>query len=198
MTHLASSDVPSDPSNQKQMSKFQDLYDSFSTNPERSILNSSGVINFPSHAYDWVRCGIGLYGFSNKLSTPLKPVHKLLSTISQIIEVSKGESVGYNRAYVANEKTRVGVIPLGHADCISRSFNKGGYLIINGKKCKIVGNVCMDVIMVNLNETVAKEGDQVVVFDDKNTAEDFADSVGTISYEVLTNLSSRIERKIIS
>ena len=112
--------------------------------------------------------------------------------------MSKGESVGYNRAYVANEKTRVGVIPLGHADGISRSFNKGGYLIINGKKCKIVGNVCMDVIMVNLNETIAKEGDQVVVFDDKNTAEDFADSVGTISYEVLTNLSSRIERKIIS
>ncbi len=166
--------------------------------PMLHMSNTSGIINYPKSEFDMVRCGIGLYGFSNKLSILLKPVHRLRSTISQIIEVSKGESVGYNRAYVANEKTRVGVIPLGHADGISRSFNKGGYLIINGKKCKIVGNVCMDVIMVNLNETIAKEGDQVVVFDDKNTAEDFADSVGTISYEVLTNLSSRIERKIIS
>ena len=160
--------------------------------------NTSGIINYPESEFDMVRCGIGLYGFSNKLSTPLKPVHKLLSTISQIIEVSKGESVGYNRAYIAKEKTRVGVIPLGHADGISRSFSKGGYVIVDDKKCKIVGNVCMDVIMVNLNGVVANEGDQVIIFDDKNTAENFAESVGTISYEVLTNLSSRIERKFVN
>ena len=166
--------------------------------PILHMSNTSGIINYPKSEFDMVRCGIGLYGFSNKLSTPLKPVHKLISTISQIIEVSKGESVGYNRAYVAKEKTRVGIIPLGHADGISRSFNKGGYVIIHNKKCKIVGNVCMDVIMVNLNETVANEGDQVIIFDDKNTAENFAESVGTISYEILTNLSSRIERRIVN
>ena len=95
-------------------------------------------------------------------------------------------------------KVRVGVIPLGHADGISRSFSKGGYVIVDDKKCKIVGNVCMDVIMVNLNGTVANEGDQVIIFDDKNTAENFAESVGTISYEVLTNLSSRIERRVVN
>ena len=165
--------------------------------PILHMSNTSGIINYPESEFDMVRCGIGLYGFSNKLSTPLKPVHKLLSTISQIIEVSKEESVGYNRAYVAKEKTKVGVVPLGHADGISRSFNKGGYVIVNDKKCKILGNVCMDVIMVNLNGTLANEGDQVIIFDDKNTAENFAESVGTISYEILTNLSSRVERKIV-
>jgi len=166
--------------------------------PILHISNTSGIINYPESEFDMIRCGIGLYGFSNNLSISLKPVHRLLSTISQIIDVLKGESVGYNRAYIAKEKTRVGIIPLGHADGISRSFNKGGYVIINEKKCKIVGNVCMDVIMVNLNDVAAKEGDQVVIFDEKNTAEDFADSVGTISYEILTNLSARIERRIIS
>ena len=165
--------------------------------PILHMSNTSGIINYPKSEFDMVRCGIGLYGFSNKLSIDLKPVHKLLSTISQIIEVSKEESVGYNRAYVAKEKTKVGVVPLGHADGISRSFNKGGYVIVNDKKCKILGNVCMDVIMVNLNGTLANEGDQVIIFDDKNTAENFAESVGTISYEILTNLSSRVERKIV-
>ena len=165
--------------------------------PILHMSNTSGIINYPKSEFDMVRCGIGLYGFSNKLSIDLKPVHKLLSTISQIIEVSKEESVGYNRAYVAKEKTKVGVVPLGHADGISRSFNKGGYVIVNDKKFKILGNVCMDVIMVNLNGTLANEGDQVIIFDDKNTAENFAESVGTISYEILTNLSSRVERKIV-
>ena len=165
--------------------------------PILHMSNTSGVVNYPESEFDMVRCGIGLYGFSNKLSVNLEPVHKLLSTISQIIDVSKGESVGYNRAYMAKEEIRVGVIPLGHADGISRSFNKGGYVVVNDKKCKIIGNVCMDVIMINLNDVPAKEGDQVVIFDEKNTAEDFADSVGTISYEILTNLSSRINRKII-
>lgn len=165
--------------------------------PILHMSNTSGVVNYPESEFDMVRCGIGLYGFSNKLSVNLEPVHKLLSTISQIIDVSKGESVGYNRAYMAKEEIRVGVIPLGHADGISRSFNKGGYVVVNDKKCKIIGNVCMDVIMINLNDVPAKEGDQVVIFDEKNTAEEFADSVGTISYEILTNLSSRINRKII-
>ena len=100
--------------------------------------NTSGIINYPESEFDMVRCGIGLYGFSNKLSTPLKPVHKLLSTISQIIEVSKGESVGYNRAYIAKEKPG-SVIPLGHADGISRSFSKGGYVIVDDKNVKLSG-----------------------------------------------------------
>ena len=177
---------------------IKNILPKLSYKPILHMSNTSGIINYPESEFDMIRCGIGLYGFSNNLSINLKPVHKLLSTISLIIDVSKGESVGYNRAYVAKEDTRVGIIPLGHADGISRSFNKGGYVIINEIKCNIISNVCMDVIMVNLNKADAQEGDQVVIFDEKNTAEDFAASVGTISYEILTNLSSRIERRIIS
>ena len=93
---------------------------------------------------------------------------------------------------------KIGVIPIGHADGISRSFSKNICMMVNGKKAKVVGNICMDVLMVNLNGINSNEGDEVVVFDSKHNAEDLAKSVGTISYEILTNLSSRIERKIIS
>ena len=106
--------------------------------------------------------------------------------------------MGYNRSFNCKEDTRIGVIPIGHADGISRSFSKNMYVIVNGKKAKVVGNICMDVLMVNLNGINSNEGDEVIVFDSKNNAEDFAKSVETISYEVLTNLSNRIERKIIS
>ena len=95
------------------------------------------------------------------------------------------------------QKTNIGIIPLGHADGISRSFSKNAHVFINGKKAKVIGNICMDIFMVNLNGISAKEGDEVIVFDKKNNLEDFANAVGTISYEILTNLSVRIERKFI-
>ena len=92
---------------------------------------------------------------------------------------------------------KVGVVPIGHADGISRLFSKNAHVFISGKKAEVLGNICMDVLMINLNGINCDEGDEVVVFDSKNNAEDFAKSVGTISYEILTNLSSRIQRKII-
>ena len=92
----------------------------------------------------------------------------------------------------------IGVIPLGHADGIHRGFAKNGFIIINEKKAKIVGNICMDVFMVNLNGIESKEGDEVIIFDSENNAENFAKIYDTISYEVLTNISERIHRKIIT
>ena len=159
--------------------------------------NTSGILNYPQCEFDMVRVGIGLYGYNNYLNQDLKPVHTLKSVIAQIIEAKKGDTIGYNRAYFCEEQTRVGVIPLGHADGISRSFSKNAYVIIDNKKAKVIGNICMDVFMVNLNGIKSEEGDEVIIFNNENNAEDFAKSVGTISYEILTNLSSRIERKII-
>lgn len=167
----------------------------------KSILhmsNTSGIFNYPECEFDMVRAGIGLYGYNNFLNNELLPVLSLKSVISQIILCNKGSSVGYNRSFNCKEDTRIGVVPIGHADGISRSFSKNMYVIVNGKKAKVVGNICMDVLMVNLNGINSNEGDKVIVFDSKNNAEDFAKSVETISYEVLTNLSNRIERKIIS
>ena len=168
-----------------------------SYSPMLHMSNTSGIFNYPECEFGMVRAGIGLYGYDNELTKNLRPVHTLKTVISQIIEAKKGDSIGYNRAFICEEKTNIGIIPLGHADGISRSFSKNAYVIINGKKAKVIGNICMDIFMVNLNGISAKEGDEVVVFDKKNNLEDFANAVGTISYEILTNLSKRIERKFI-
>ena len=159
--------------------------------------NTSGIFNYPECEFDMVRSGIGLYGYNNYLNKELVPVHSLKSVIAQIINCNKGESVGYNRSFFCKNDMKVGVIPIGHADGISRLFSKNAHVFISGKKAEVLGNICMDVLMVNLNGINCDEGDEVVVFDSKNNAEDFAKSVGTISYEILTNLSRRIERKII-
>ena len=168
-----------------------------SYNPILHMSNTSGIFNYPECEFDMVRSGIGLYGYNNYLNNELVPVHSLKSVIAQIINCKKGESVGYNRSFICKNDMMVGVIPIGHADGISRSFSKTTNVFISGKKAEVLGNICMDVLMINLNGINCDEGDEVVVFDSKNNAEDFAKSVGTISYEILTNLSSRIERKII-
>ena len=166
----------------------------FSYNLILHMSNTSGIFNFPECEFDMVRSGIGLYGYNNHLNQELIPVHTLKSVISQIIEAKKGDSIGYNRAFICDKKMRIGIIPLGHADGISRSFNKNGYVIIKGKKYKIIGNICMDVFIINLNGVEVAEGEEVVLFNKYFNAEHYANSVGTISYEILTNLSKRIER----
>jgi len=168
-----------------------------SCEPILHMSNTSGIFNYPKCEFDMVRSGIGLYGYNNNLNKELVPVHSLKSVIAQIINCNKGESVGYNRSFFCKNDMKVGVIPIGHADGISRFFSKSAHVFIGGKKAEVLGNICMDVLMINLNGINCDEGDEVVVFDSKNNAEDFAKSVGTISYEILTNLSSRIERKII-
>ena len=165
--------------------------------PILHMSNTSGVLNFPECEFDMVRAGIGLYGYNNHLNNELVPVHTLKSIISQIIQAKKGDSIGYNRSHICEEDTRIGIIPLGHADGISRSFANKATVIIKGTKAKVIGNICMDVFMVNLNGFKAEEGDEVIVFDKRNNAENFAKSVETISYEILTNLSTRIQRKIV-
>ena len=165
--------------------------------PILHMSNTSGILNFPECEFDMVRAGIGLYGYNNHLNKELVPVHTLKSIISQIIQAKKGDSIGYNRSHICQENTKIGIIPLGHADGISRSFGNGGYVLINNKKAKILGNVCMDVFMVDLENICANEGDEVIIFNNVYNAEEFAENVGTISYEILTNLSSRISRKII-
>ena len=169
-----------------------------SYNTTLHMSNTSGILNYPQCEFDMVRVGIGLYGYSNYLNHNLLPVHTLRSVIAQIIEAKKGDTIGYNRAYFCEEQIRVGVIPLGHADGISRSFSKNAYVVIKNKKAKVIGNICMDVFMVNLNGIKSEEGDEVIIFNEENNAEYFAKTVGTISYEILTNLSKRIERKFIN
>jgi alanine racemase len=148
-----------------------------------------------------VRTGIGLYGFGNdlKFDKELKPVVSLKTVISQIHTLNKGESLGYNRAFVADKKTQIATLPIGHADGIGRQYGNGnGSVYIQSKPAKIIGNVCMDMIMVDITAINCEEGDEVLIFgEDVQTADSFAKQANTISYEILTALSERIKRKLI-
>ncbi|HSQ46115.1 MAG TPA: alanine racemase, partial [Lutibacter sp.] len=170
------------------------------TKPFRHMLNTSGIINYAEEAqFDMVRLGIGLYGFANDEAetAKLQNVITLKSVISQIQTVEKGETVGYNRAFKAAKTVKTATIPIGHADGISRQFGNGvGYVYINNKQAPIVGNVCMDMIMVNVTDINCQEGDEVLIFKDQMHIEDLAKRANTIPYELLTAISQRVKRAV--
>ncbi|MDC6350821.1 alanine racemase [Zeaxanthinibacter sp. PT1] len=168
--------------------------------PLRHLLNTSGILNYPNHQYDMVRSGIGLYGFGNDAihDAELIPIASLKTVISQVHEIQAGESVGYNRAFRADTRVRTATLPLGHADGIGRQYGKGkGYVTIHGQRAPILGNVCMDMIMVDVTGIDCHEGDEVVVFGKEASADSLATAAGTISYELITGISQRVRRKII-
>ena len=114
-------------------------------------------------------------------------------------EIKKGESVGYNRGFIADKNTKVGIVPIGHADGISRKLgNRKGKLVVNDVHCDIIGNVCMDMLMVDVTNIPCKPGDTAVIFDQQHGAQNLAEGAGTISYELLTGLSKRIKRSFLS
>jgi alanine racemase len=165
--------------------------------PILHILNTSGVVNYSEAQFDMVRIGIGLYGFGNDAeeTAQLKNTHNLKSIISQIHAIEPGETVGYNRAFAAKKATKTATIPLGHADGLSRRLgNKKGFVVINNQKAPIIGNVCMDMIMVNVTKIDCKEGDEVIVFNSQEMIQNIADISETIVYETLTAISPRIKK----
>ncbi len=162
--------------------------------------NTSGILNYPEAHFDMVRTGIGLYGYANdtEYDKDVLPVASLKSVISQIHQLEPGETLGYNRAFIADGYIKTATIPIGHADGIGRMYgNKNGFVVINGHKSFIVGNVCMDMIMVDITDIECKEGDEVLIFDHTATAANIAEKAGTISYELLTAISPRVKRIII-
>ncbi|MFJ1426058.1 alanine racemase [Capnocytophaga canimorsus] len=159
--------------------------------------NTSGILNYPQAHFDMVRSGIGMYGFGNdaEYQSNFRPITILKSLISQIHDIPKGGYVGYNFGFQADAPTRTATISVGHADGLNRIYGKGiGFVYINDKKAPIVGNVCMDMLMVDITEIDCKEGDEVIIFDEKHTAEILAETAQTISYELITSLSRRIKR----
>ena len=203
-SHLGASEDPRPNTfTQKQITSFlaikEKVEKTFSVPPLFHLLNTSGVFNYPEYQLDMVRIGIGLYGFANQIEWDhlLQPIASLSTTIVQIHSVQKGESVGYNQGWIAQKESRIGVLPLGHADGISRKFGKGvGGVWVNGKRAPIVGNVCMDMLMIDLTEIDCVPLDRAVLFDHLHTARALAEQAGTISYELMTALSPRIQRFI--
>jgi len=175
------------------------FYEYLGYEPMIHILNTSGVLNYPQAQFDMVRIGIGLYGFGNnpQETAQLKNTHTLKSIISQIHIIQPGETVGYNREFVANKLTRSATIPIGHADGISRKLgNEEGFVIINKQPVPIIGNVCMDMIMVDITKIGCKEGDEVVIFNHQQHIEFIAHKCETIPYETLTAISQRVKRLV--
>ena len=166
----------------------------------KHVLNTSGIINYPYAQYDMVRSGIGIYGYGNEphIDIELQPVMTLKTIISQKHTIPSGESVGYNRKYSANTETITATLPLGHADGIGREYGHGKtFVLVNGHKARIIGNVCMDMIMIDVTSIECKEGDEVIIFGKGLSANEFSETANTITYELITGLSQRIKRIII-
>ncbi len=165
--------------------------------PVRHILNTSGIVNFTDYQFDMVRIGIGMVGVSSnpEVKKYLTNAVSFKTVISQISEVKKGESIGYNRKFKAENNTKIATIPVGYADGIPRLIgNRNGYVGIGKNIFPIVGNVCMDMMMIDIGEDAAQDGDEVIIFNGNPTLEDFAEYCKTIPYEVLTSISRRVKR----
>jgi len=166
-------------------------------NPIRHMLNTSGISNFPEAQFDMVRLGIGFYGVSNDEEEQkyLENVGTLKSIISQIRTIEAGESVGYGRRFMAEKQTKVATIPIGYADGISRAWGNGvGFVNIKEQEARILGSVCMDMLMVDVTEIDCAEGDDVIIFGENPTVSYMAKKLNTIPYEILTSISQRVKR----
>jgi len=161
----------------------------------KHILNSAGIERFPRYQMDMVRLGIGLYGVSATDEEALQTVTTLKTTILQIQNVPSGESIGYSRMSYVNRDSRIAVIPIGYADGFDRHLSNGtGEVIIKGKRCPVIGNICMDTSMIDVTDIDAMEGDQVIIFGKELSVRELSDKLGTIPYEVLTSISPRVKR----
>ncbi len=188
----------------KQIHAFKNSYTEFvkltKQHPLKHMLNTSGIINYTQEAeFDIVRLGIGLYGFGNSPNETkkLQNVFTLKSVISQIHTIKKGETVGYNRAYKAASTIKTATIPIGHADGLFRQLGNGiGYVYIHNQKAPIIGNVCMDMIMVNISKITCNEGDEVVIYKNQNHIIQLSKALHTIPYELITAISQRVKRVI--
>lgn len=199
-SHLAASEDPeNDDFTNLQIKRFSEacnhLIEKISYPFLRHILNSSGIERFTYAHFDMVRLGIGLYGIGSTGLLNLKPITTLKTIISQIHDLTAGESVGYGRRTILEKPTRIGVIPIGYADGIDRRLGNGiCKMMIKGKPVSTIGNICMDMTMIDLNGVEANEGDEVVVFGPQNPVTGIADILQTIPYEVLTSISPRVKR----
>ena len=199
-SHLAGSDSSIfDDFTMEQIGKFQmaakTLEEGLEYKVIKHILNTAGIERFPQYQMDMVRLGIGLYGVSASGLRGLRNVSTLKTTILQIQNVPKGDSIGYGRRSYVDRDSRIAIIPIGYADGLDRHFsNREGIVLINGQRCPIIGNICMDACMVDVTDIEAHEGDTVVIFGEGLEVNELSDRLHTIPYEILTSVSPRVKR----
>lgn len=198
-SHLAGSDEAAlDDFTFEQIDRFNSLagviQNAFDYKIDKHILNSAGIERFPNYQFDMVRLGIGLYGIS-QTGLPLENTGTLKTTVSQVKTVDANETVGYNRKGKTEKKSRIAIVPLGYADGINRKLGNGkGCAFVKGKRVPIVGNICMDMLMLDVSNVDVKAGDNVEIFGPNIPIVELAEKLGTIPYEILTGISQRVKR----
>lgn len=199
-SHLVGSDSSEfDEFTRTQIARFESaseqLQAAFSHKIIRHICNSAAIERFPEAHFDMVRLGIGLYGVHPFGNTGLKNVNTLKTTILQIKSLSPQETVGYARKGVLKRESRIAAIPIGYADGLNRKLGNGNaYCLVNGQQAPFVGNICMDVSMIDVTTIACEEGDEVIIYGEELPAAVLAEKLATIPYEILANISGRVKR----
>ena len=199
-SHLVGSDSAQfDAFTRRQIETFEnvseELQEAFPHKILRHICNTAGIERYPGAQFDMVRLGLGLYGVNPFTNRMLHNVSTLKTTILQVREVPLEDSVGYSRKGRLNRDSRIAAIPIGYADGLNRRLGNGhAYCLVNGQKAPYVGNICMDVCMIDVTDIDCREGDKVIIFGDELPVTVLADALDTIPYEILTSVSSRVKR----
>ncbi len=202
-SHLSVADEPlQDDYTLRQFQYFEEccriLQDGFDHHILRHILNTTGIVRFPEYQFDMVRVGIGIYGIStvnDGSESELQPISSLHSVIISIKDLPAGTTIGYGRKGVLLRDSHIATIPIGYADGYARCFGNGNsYVYINGSLCPTIGNICMDVCMIDVTDADCKVGDSVEIFGKHIPVEVLAEARNTIPYEILTSISSRVKR----
>lgn len=199
-SHLVASDSSSfDSFTKEQISLFKKMSSFIQENMPytiwRHILNSAGIERFADEQMDMVRLGISMYGVSASGLAELESVYTLKTTILQVKYVKAGDTVGYGRKGVLEKDAKIATIRIGYADGLSRRFgNKIGSVLIQGRKVPIIGNICMDLTMIDVTDIHVNEGDEVILFNDQLSVNELAEKIDTIPYEILTSISPRVKR----
>lgn len=185
----------------QQINLFESISNQIATTlniqPIRHILNTSGIFNYSEYQFEMVRLGIGIYGVGNSEDeqNSLENVSTLKSIISQIRTVEPNESIGYSRKFMVKKEMRIATIPIGYADGIRRAWgNEKGFVTINNQEAVILGNVCMDMLMVDVTNINCNERDEVIIFGENPHVTEIAKVCNTIPYEILTSISQRVKR----
>ena len=200
LTHFPSPENPQDDTfTQEQVRKFLTAYERIKTSlgysPLKQVSNSAAIVRWPDYHFDLVRLGIGLHGYDPSGNLELQKVSEWKTTVSQIKSVSRGESIGYTRKNISRKNTRIAVIPVGYGDGFMRAFGNGvGQVEIRGEYFPTIGNVCMDMTMIDIGASALEEGEEVTLFGKNLSIEKLAEQIGTIPYEILTNVQPRVRR----
>lgn len=201
-SHLASSDdAAHDEFTKQQAYQFSQMAGEIETSVGytfiKHLANSSAIHRHPGLQFDMVRLGIGLYGVDGRpeVQKHLRSVSTLRTTISQIKQIHAGESVGYSRKAIVDHPVKIATVRVGYADGYPRTLSNGnGYMLVNNRRAPVIGNVCMDMTMLDITGIDAEEGDSVIVFGEGLPVSELAVRANTIAYEILTGISQRVKR----